>query len=252
MSDDNFYVYRIDARDGTPLYFGKGRRFRYRNIEQRSAPIKAAIKAGQTRAPVKLLQNLTEAEAHAIEVMLIAKTGRADLGKGPLLNLSDGGPGWTNPSPEARARMRARIAELLETTDLRARLSAAQRVRPPRSPETREKLAAAQRGKRMSAETKRKLLEANRGRPPNEAQRVALAKGRIAGWGRPWSEQQRRKRLEARRAQIMSELQLAALAAGRAAKRGKPLSPEARAKAVAALAMARAARWHNHDSIEER
>jgi hypothetical protein len=72
---------------------------------------------------------LTVEEANAMEIVLIDKIGRRDLKTGPLVNKTAGGEGMVGWVP---------------------------------SDETRAKLAAAKRGKKLSDETRAKLAEANR------------------------------------------------------------------------------------------
>jgi hypothetical protein len=195
----DFYVYRIDNLDGVPVYIGKGRQWRYRDTIRRGAAIKAAIKAGLTRKPVMIHENLSEPEAYALETHLIVALGRADLGRGPLLNRSDG-PGQKNPAPERRAEMAAarrgkiigaetraklsainsapelvaRLAERNKSPEMRAAVSAAQRGKP-KSPEHVARIAEANRGRKASAETSAKLSIARRGGRRSEETRAKIA-----------------------------------------------------------------------------
>lgn len=52
-------------------------------------------------------RDITLNEAFEIEKSLIAKYGRRDLGRGLLVNQTDGGEGMKNLSPEARAKLAA-------------------------------------------------------------------------------------------------------------------------------------------------
>jgi hypothetical protein len=60
----SFYVYRIDALDGTPVYIGKGsgRRYLQRYWGMRNASISGLIKDGLTLPAVCVADGLTEAE----------------------------------------------------------------------------------------------------------------------------------------------------------------------------------------------
>src|SRR5208337_3251132 len=98
VEDRSFYVYQIHARDdGRVVYVGKGGGNRDRHWNKRNDGIRSLIRAGQTRKPVRVAANLTEAEAFAEEMRLIAIHGRKDLGFGSLENLTDGGAGTLNP-----------------------------------------------------------------------------------------------------------------------------------------------------------
>jgi hypothetical protein len=111
---------------------------------------------------------LTWEQACEIEIMLIAHYGRRDLGKGPLVNLTNGGDGsfgYKHTSEaitkiSAARKGRPRTAET--TAEWRAKMSAAMkgRTRPPRSTEWSAKLSAAQKGRTASPETRAKLREA--------------------------------------------------------------------------------------------
>jgi len=52
-------------------------------------------------------RDITLNEAFEIEKSLIAKYGRRDLGRGSLVNQTDGGEGMKNLSPEAKAKLAA-------------------------------------------------------------------------------------------------------------------------------------------------
>jgi hypothetical protein len=67
----------------------------------------ALIRSGQARKPIRVADGLTEKEALALEIRLIAEIGREDLGRGPLLNLTDGGIGLTGAAPKTLAKIAA-------------------------------------------------------------------------------------------------------------------------------------------------
>lgn len=68
-------------------------------------------KAGDIDLPVEIVaSDLTEDEAFALEIKLIAEIGRADQGKGPLANWTDGGEGTTAISDDTRAKRSASIS----------------------------------------------------------------------------------------------------------------------------------------------
>jgi hypothetical protein len=52
-----------------------------------------------------LKEDLSWEDAQELEIFLIEQYGRRDLGTGPLVNLTNGGDGLINPSPEVRAKI---------------------------------------------------------------------------------------------------------------------------------------------------
>ena len=99
MEDNTFYTYSyLRKSDGTPYYVGKGRGKR---VYDSSHNVKVPDDKDRI---IFLKQNLTEEEAFNHEKYMIAVLGRKDLGTGILRNMSDGGEGHSNPSPESRRK----------------------------------------------------------------------------------------------------------------------------------------------------
>ena len=183
QSRATYYVYRIDLKDGTPVYVGMGggdldrleRRGNHHNPK-----ILSLIRDRLTRKPARVAKRLTEEEAYAVKRDLIRQYGRKDLGVGTLENLTDGSPGSPNLnlessagigaanhvrkiSDESRAKMSASGLGRQTSDETRAKISASSMGRVI-SPEARAKLSAANIGKKLSAEHKAKLLAATVGR----------------------------------------------------------------------------------------
>jgi hypothetical protein len=89
---NNFYVYAHIDDNGKVFYIGKGKGRRAWRYDSRGPYWeKYTKKHGLT---VKILFNgLSEDHAFAVEKQQIAKYGRRDLGRGTLINLTDGGDG---------------------------------------------------------------------------------------------------------------------------------------------------------------
>lgn len=99
-------VYVMFRETGEPFYVGKGRYDRPKD-HIREAKIGSPHNKHKQNIIKKLLREfgevpvviirdeLTNDQACEIEVALIAAIGRADLGKGPLVNLTDRGEGTT-------------------------------------------------------------------------------------------------------------------------------------------------------------
>lgn len=81
-----YYIYSYIREDGSPYYIGKGkgdRAFRKRRL----------FKPNDLNRIIIIEQNLTEEQAFILEVELISRYGRKDLGTGILHNKTAGGDG---------------------------------------------------------------------------------------------------------------------------------------------------------------
>lgn len=97
---DIFYTYAyLRKSDRTPYYVGKGKG--KRAYDRQGHRVKVPDDKDRI---IFLKQNLTEEEAFNHEKYMIAVLGRKDLGTGILRNMSDGGEGPSNPSPESRRK----------------------------------------------------------------------------------------------------------------------------------------------------
>jgi len=100
MKDNRFYTYAyLRKGDRTPYYIGKGTGKRaYDRHTHR-------VKVPDDRDRIIFLkENVSEREAWDYEREMIQFYGRKDLGTGILRNMTDGGEGPANPSPETRRR----------------------------------------------------------------------------------------------------------------------------------------------------
>tara|TARA_R100000231_G_C5316961_1_gene162226 strand:+ start:183 stop:1343 length:1161 start_codon:yes stop_codon:yes gene_type:complete len=86
------------AKAGTLYYVGKGKGSRAFS-HHRNTPVPK-----DRNRIIFLKENLTEKEAFDHEIEMIKFYGRVDIGTGILRNLSDGGEGPSNPSPETRKK----------------------------------------------------------------------------------------------------------------------------------------------------
>lgn len=119
---NSYYIYRHIRPDTNQVFYvGKGkntarkRHFERAHIDQRRNRFwHNVVKKNQGKYAVEILLEFdNEPECDAKEIELIALYGRADLGKGTLTNLTDGGDGSTNiiHSEETRAKLRAAVAD---------------------------------------------------------------------------------------------------------------------------------------------
>jgi hypothetical protein len=95
-----FYTYAyLRKGDKTPYYIGKGKG--KRAYDRRTHRVKVPDDRDRI---IFLKENVSEREAWDYEREMIQFYGRKDLGTGILRNLSDGGEGAANPSPESRKK----------------------------------------------------------------------------------------------------------------------------------------------------
>lgn len=157
----DYYVYQYLREDNTPYYIGKGINGRmYSKRHNVNLPPRERIKV--------VRDCLTEEQAHNLEIELIAKYGRKDIGTGILRNLTDGGEGTSGYV--LREDTRQKISETLmgyEQTD-----------------ETKQKRAESLRGKKRTEEQKKRQSEAAKKRWANkdpiaeEARRLKIKEAR--------------------------------------------------------------------------
>lgn len=181
----DYYVYKLlRPWNSIPCYIGKGRgpRSTYHNTVRSGHRNKhlASIyrKAGDVDLPVEIVASgLSENEAFALEIKLIAEIGRADQGKGPLANWTDGGEGTSGSK---------RSAAFCEANRARGRL----RGPPQDTPETRAKISAALTGRKISDETRAKMREARNARGPQTEQQKQRASETMK---RRWADNEQRE-----------------------------------------------------------
>lgn len=144
------YVYRhIRLDTNTPFYVGIGTRAnhrRSRTIVKRNQHWKNIVAKTEWLAEI-IFDDISLKEAKSKEVEFIALYGRSDLGKGPLVNMTDGGDGTFNwiVSDETKAKMSQRnIGKVL-------------------SKYHRAKISKAHKGKTFTAETLLKMRNAKIG-----------------------------------------------------------------------------------------
>ena len=152
-----FYVYGLyrDVEMTDPFYIGKGNDRRI-NAHEKSSEIakRHNIRKNNTIkklvatigvVPKKIIKDsISELEAFTLEITLIDKYGRLDIGTGCLTNLSGGGTG-ASPSPETRAKIRIARARQVITAETKAKMSAAH-LGKKFSPEARANMSAARKG----------------------------------------------------------------------------------------------------------
>lgn len=162
---NDYYVYVMYRPDGRPCYVGKGRGYRYCNMQRLYNPhLQRIIDASGGRIESrKWTTGLSETDAHTLEMRLIRIMGRGKMGL--LANLTDGGDGQSGfiPSPETRKKRSIAMTG---------------KKFPPRSDECRARQSASRKGKKAHPNTRAALLEASK-RPKSEAHKRAISEGNI-------------------------------------------------------------------------
>ena len=152
------YEYRLPESDGGHTYYvGQGVYKRpYKPHPYRGYKGNPCIKPTDENQIVIIKDNLTEQEAKDLEIELIAKHGRLDLGEGYLINKTDGGEGTSG---------------YIVSKETKRKISEANKGRT-HTEESKRKMSEANKGeknpnfgKKASEETRRKLSEANKKRP---------------------------------------------------------------------------------------
>lgn len=142
MSARLFYLYAHYRLDGSVFYIGKGQGKRAWSTSNRTSNWKQTREQHGLRVEI-WCRDLSEHEAFALEREWIRLYGRQDLGTGPLVNLTEGGEGFSGAkhTPETCAAISQGHIGKTKTPEVRARMSAAQYARGPRSAETRAKMS---------------------------------------------------------------------------------------------------------------
>lgn len=178
----DFYVYILYREDGvTPFYVGLGHKNRWlyhekhakRGRSHKDNVICGMLEKGIAIPKSKVAQGLTKQEAAELEIKLIAEIGRKP--HGPLTNLTRGGEGLGDLSPEAKERWREAHLKAVRSPENRAKLKAIWR---PQHPETQAKTVQAMQAKAFTPETneKRRLSLTGKPKSAEHAAKVAATK----------------------------------------------------------------------------
>ena len=166
--DNIFYVYaHYKPNEDMPFYVGKGHGNRSYDKTYRNRWWHNIVNKYGYRVEI-MYDNLTEAQAFDLEKEFIKRYGRADLGCGPLVNMTDGGDGASGA---------------IVSNETRSKLSKAKksRIRGPLSEEHKRKLSNFNSGKILSEETKQKISNSLKGKPQGPLSKEHKQKLSIAG-----------------------------------------------------------------------
>ena len=200
------YEYRLPESEGGHTYYvGQGNYNRpYKSHPYRGHKRNTCIKPKDKNQIVIIKDNLTEQEAKALEIELIDKHGRIDLGEGYLINKTDGGEGTNGwiASEETKRKMSEAHKGNTHTEETRKKLSESHKGNT-HTEETKRKLSEARKGKNnpnlaksLPEDHRRKISEANKERVFTEDHRRKLSE---AGKGKTHTEETRKKMSESRK-----------------------------------------------------
>ena len=135
-------------------------------------------------------------EAKNIEILLIEKYGRKDLGKGNLVNMTDGGEGTFGliMSEEAREKLREKHTGKTHTEESKKKMSE-KHIGKTHTEESKKKMSEIHTGKKLSEESKNKLREINIGKKLSEDHKHKISE---ANKGKIKSEDHKQRISEAR------------------------------------------------------
>jgi hypothetical protein len=121
------YVYR-DPITKLPFLVGKGTKMRAwdhlkrKDHHHATYKIQKILREGNS-PDIEIIPAIDEDHAYFLEKCLVSVFGRLDLGTGPLCNLTDGGDGIRNLSPESKARRYEKTRGQKRTPETRANIS---------------------------------------------------------------------------------------------------------------------------------
>lgn len=131
----NYYVYQYLRENGTPYYVGKGKGNRAWVSHKRENGIDLLPKK---RNKIQIVRaNLSADKATLLEISLISKYGRKDLGTGILRNMTNGGEGAPGRIYNHKEETKQKISKSLKgitrqpfTAEHKAKLSISRKLRP--------------------------------------------------------------------------------------------------------------------------
>lgn len=181
------YIYYDPSRNNEPIYVGKGsgNRVWHHLVSRKHSPFVSRLKYMKSitvNPIIGIYAGLDEELSLLLEMELIQKFGRKDLGKGSLLNLTDGGEGNSGH---------------IKTAETRQKMSKSQtgRYHAPFTLEQRLSLGAKKKGKTwdeiygVEEATKRRIALSERHRLPKEYPNLGMT-------GKKHSEETKQKMRE--------------------------------------------------------
>jgi len=188
------YIYRDPSRANEPIYVGKGsgrRAWAHLKPIKRRHPFTQRLNKmirENIQPDIEVIDAINEDHAFFLEKCLIAVIGRKDLGKGPLLNRTDGGEG--NSGRVHTEESRKRMSEAQKRAQVHKPQQQPHRIEQRKAiafelmkdPDRRAKISASCKQSFSDPEVRARRTESQRKAAATDAgklQRIMAAKGRI-------------------------------------------------------------------------
>jgi hypothetical protein len=172
------YIYRHVRLDlNQPFYIGIGNSHAYKRAytkDSRNKYWKNIVTKTEYRVEI-ILDGLTWEEACEKEIEFITLYGRKDLGKGSLVNLTNGGEGTANLAKEVKEKIRAANTGQTRTQKTKDKMSAFQRGKIV-SEESRAKMSVSTTGSTHSQQTKDKIKDALKDKSKSKEHKESIGK----------------------------------------------------------------------------
>lgn len=195
------YAYSVPSKNNEIIYVGKGKdnrawdHLKRRDVHPLTHRLEKMLKNGVVPNIKMMCENVDDEFAQLVEMELIAKYGRKDLGRGPLLNLTDGGEGSSGRIATEEFRKNMSAAKIGKTYGPIARenyrLAAIKRGRQFMTPERNAKISLGLSGHGVSQETRKKI---------SEKAKIHTAGDRNGMFNKKHSEESKKKMSEKRKA----------------------------------------------------
>ena len=181
----HYYTYLYKDTDGTPIYVGKGFAKRawshFKAKSHLGNVLRKRKQNGCTIEPI-ITYHTNENIALAMEIFWIAVYGRADLGRGTLFNLTDGGEGSAGAIVSAATKAKTSKALIgKKKTKTHSKNISVGKKNKPQSAEHIKAHADAIRGSKASQETK-DLLSSQRKNVKKTPEHVAAMRAGVIAY----------------------------------------------------------------------
>lgn len=180
-----------------PFYLGKGKRSRMTHHLRRvrkgyctdnkilTSKLTKILLSGREPFIQKVKEFSSEKEAFKYEMLLIKSIGRKHLGTGPLVNLTAGGDGLTDPDKSIAAKIsKAHLGKKL-SEEHKAKIKESN-LGVKRSDETKKAISNALVGRQFNALWKERISKSLSGKALSEKHKIALTTSRQGEKNHQW------------------------------------------------------------------